>query len=200
MSMVPAPAAIPAHRRVYVFDGTTAQVMRDDDARLTGYSIIDLSDDFVPYIFREKTLGRDDYKKNEYRRTYINVANDITDESNRPLAKGEHNYVELFGIPPSLSVLGKRFLAAAAKPCYGKLRGQVLRGYRGVVRYEGGKGARAILDRYKELKSMVRRAMRQGEVEDGERSRLKQRAGMTSALLSFVFAFVYAMHLFRDAP
>ena len=46
----------------------------------------------------------------------------------------------------------------------------------------------------------VRRAMRQGEVEDGERSRLKQRAGMTSALLSFVFAFVYAMHLFRDAP
>jgi len=157
---LPAPAAIPAHRRIYLFDGGKAQVVRDDDARLAAYSIIDLSDDFVPYIFREKTPGTDDFKKNEYRRTYINVANDVTDESGKALARGDHNYVELFGIPPSLSVLRRRFLDDAAKPCYGKLRGQVLRGYRGAVRYEGGKGARAILDRYKELKSSVRRAMR----------------------------------------
>ncbi len=157
---LPAPVAIPVERRVYLFEGGKAQVMRDDDARLASYSVIDLSDDFVPYIFREKTPGTDDFKKNDYRRTFINIANDIADEAGKPLAKGDHNYVELYGIPPSLSVLRKRFLDDDARPCYGKLRGQVLRGYRGAVRYEGGKGARAILDRYKELKSQVRRAMR----------------------------------------
>jgi hypothetical protein len=159
--LLPAPAAIGAQRRIYLFEGGKAQVVADDDARLAAYDIIDLSDDFVPYLFREETPGQDDHKQNEYRRTYINVANDITDEGGRQLVKGEHNYVELFGIPPSLSVLRRRFLDDASKACYAKLRGQVLRGYRGAVRYEGGKGARAILERYKELRGMVRRSMRQ---------------------------------------
>lgn len=46
----------------------------------------------------------------------------------------------------------------------------------------------------------VRRAARQDDVDEAERVRLKRRAGVTSALLCFVFAFVYTMHLFRDAP
>ncbi len=46
----------------------------------------------------------------------------------------------------------------------------------------------------------VRRANRQGEADEAERAHLKPRAGITSALLCFVFAFVYAMHLFRDTP
>ena len=157
---LPEPAAIPPARRVYLFRDGKAQVVRDDDARLSGHSIIDLSDDFVPFLFREKTPGQDDYMKNDYRQTFINVANDLADESGKPLAKGEHNYVELYGIPPSLSVIRKRFLDDEAKPCYAKLRGQVLRGYRGAVKYEGPKSARAILERYKELKRLVKKAMR----------------------------------------
>jgi len=46
----------------------------------------------------------------------------------------------------------------------------------------------------------VRRAMRKGEVDDDESRRLKKRAGVTSALLSFVFAYLYASHLFQGAP
>ncbi len=46
----------------------------------------------------------------------------------------------------------------------------------------------------------VRRATRQGEVDEEQRARLKRRAGITSALLCFVFAFVYTLHLFREAP
>jgi hypothetical protein len=46
----------------------------------------------------------------------------------------------------------------------------------------------------------VRRAMRRGEVDEDERRRLKKRAGVTSALLSFVFAYLYASHLFQGAP
>ena len=46
----------------------------------------------------------------------------------------------------------------------------------------------------------VRRAMRESEIDDEERARLKRRAGFTSALLCFVFAFIYTTHLFRDVP
>ena len=46
----------------------------------------------------------------------------------------------------------------------------------------------------------VRRANRQGETDEAGRAHLKRRAGVTSALLCFVFAFVYAMQLFRDTP
>ena len=46
----------------------------------------------------------------------------------------------------------------------------------------------------------VRRAMRHAEIDEAERARLKRRAGVTSALLSFVFAYLYASHLFQDGP
>ena len=45
----------------------------------------------------------------------------------------------------------------------------------------------------------VRRAMRQGDVDEDERRRLKKRAAVTSALLSFVFAYLYTRHLFQGA-
>jgi hypothetical protein len=46
----------------------------------------------------------------------------------------------------------------------------------------------------------VRRAMRQGEIDEADRRRLRRRASVTSALLSFVFAFLYTSYLFQDAP
>lgn len=143
-----------------MFHKGKAQVMRDDDARLSAYSIVDLSDDWVPTLFQERTAGKDDFRKNRYRATFIALANDREDEAGNPLPPGEHNYVELYGIPPSLSVVRQRFLNDVAKPCYQKLMPAVLKGYRGAIAYKGGKGARAVLDRYRELKHKVRRAMR----------------------------------------
>ena len=49
---------------------------------------------------------------------------------------------------------------------------------------------------------MVRRAQRKSgqNVEAAEQERLKQRAGFTGALLSFVFSAFYVMHLFQGKP
>jgi len=46
---------------------------------------------------------------------------------------------------------------------------------------------------------MVRRAGREGEPDAAERERLKSRAGVTAALLCFVFSFLYTATLF-DGP
>ena len=44
----------------------------------------------------------------------------------------------------------------------------------------------------------VRRAASRTELDDGEMRRLKVRAGFTSALLCFVFAFFYTGQLFQQ--
>ena len=46
---------------------------------------------------------------------------------------------------------------------------------------------------------LVRRAAKDTEPDETERIRLKRRAGFTSALLCFVFAFIYTSQLFQDA-
>jgi hypothetical protein len=47
---------------------------------------------------------------------------------------------------------------------------------------------------------MVRRAERDGPIDDAGRRHLKQRAGVTAGLMCFVFAVVYVNHLFSGGP
>ncbi len=75
-----------------------------------GLRVIDLSEEFLPYIFWECTPGKDDCKPNPYSDTYRNLAGDLTDEEGHRLKPGEHNYLELYGIPPTLAVLDRRFI------------------------------------------------------------------------------------------
>jgi hypothetical protein len=115
-SIVPKESDIPEDERVYIFKNGKFEAKRVEEAESLGYSVIDLSDDFVPFIFT-------DGKKtpNSYRKTYINMANDRTDEEGKIYKNGESNYLELFGIPPSLSVIEKRFKDDTEKKCFNKL-------------------------------------------------------------------------------
>ncbi len=46
----------------------------------------------------------------------------------------------------------------------------------------------------------VRRAEREHDIDDERRAKLKRRAALTSALLSFVFSFLYMTNLLSPAP
>src|SRR4029079_19488216 len=54
---------------------------------------------------------------NRYRRIFIGLANDQLDNDGEPLQPGEKNYLELYGIFPSLSVLRARFVDDEQHPC-----------------------------------------------------------------------------------
>ena len=75
------------------------------EAEARGYTVVDLGDDWVPYIFSNKTPGLEDASPNRYRETYIGLANDRFDSDGQKLGKHAHNYLELYGIPPTLTVL-----------------------------------------------------------------------------------------------
>jgi hypothetical protein len=100
-------AALPAGQ-TYAYDKGVAKPMPIADAQAAGLLDINLADDWAPFILQD-TGGRgekpEDAKPNAYRETFVGLANDRLDEDGDPARPGNRNYLDVFGIPPSMSVL-----------------------------------------------------------------------------------------------
>jgi len=112
------------------------------DAEKKNLSFIDLRDDFVPMIFSERSEGKDDYSKNTYREIYLKLAQDKTDEDGKELKKHEHNYLELFGIPPTMTVLKDRFTRSRTEACAQSLDYAKFRNLKGFIQWTPGNVAK----------------------------------------------------------
>jgi hypothetical protein len=108
----------PERRAIAVVDGKE-RVVDADLARERGLVIVDLSDDFSPTIFQDGKGAGGVPLANRYRAVFVGLANDRTDGDGDPLPPGERNYLELYGVPPSLSVMRKRFLEDSGRACEG---------------------------------------------------------------------------------
>jgi hypothetical protein len=106
----------PERRAVQVVAGIE-RVIDADLARSRGLTIVDLSDDFAPFIFQDGKASDGAPLPNRYRAVFVGLASDRTDGDGEPLPPGERNYLELYGVPPSLSVMRRRFLEDAARTC-----------------------------------------------------------------------------------
>ncbi|HEX7500530.1 MAG TPA: hypothetical protein VF524_09540, partial [Polyangia bacterium] len=106
----------PERRAIQVVGGKE-RVVDADLAADKGLTIVDLSDDFAPFIFQDGKAADGAPLPNRYRAVFVGLANDRTDGDGEPLPPGERNYLELYGVPPSLSVMRKRFLEDGARTC-----------------------------------------------------------------------------------
>jgi hypothetical protein len=112
---------LPAERRaVTVIDGER-RVVDAEAAVAAGYTLVDLSDTWTPFIFQPQHDAAGREMKNRYRANYLCLANDLCDEDGEALPAGEVNYLELFGIPPTLGVIRERVVADEEKACYGEI-------------------------------------------------------------------------------
>ena len=61
----------------WVFDGPGSAPRKQEipAAEAAGYTVIDLGNNWVPYIFSEKTVGVEDLQTNDYRKRYVDLAN-----------------------------------------------------------------------------------------------------------------------------
>lgn len=117
---------LPPERRALVrVDGAERWV---DAAAIesVGYTLLDLSDAWTPLIFEDQKTAEGVLLPNRYRRVFLGLANDRLDSDGEPLEPGEKNYLELYGVFPSLSVLRARFLQDAAHPCHDQESAAVL--------------------------------------------------------------------------
>jgi hypothetical protein len=109
---------LPPERRALLHLEGVARWVDAAAIEAAGYTLIDLSDAWTPLIFVEHTAADGVPLPNRYRRVFQGLANDQLDSDGEPLEPGEKNYLELYGVFPSLSVLRARFLEDAAQPCH----------------------------------------------------------------------------------
>ena len=106
------PVAALAAGETYVYEGGVARRDTIAAARAAGLLDVDLGDDWAPFILQDGE--GEDAKPNAYRETFVGLANDRLDADGDEARPGEHNFLEVFGIPPSLSVLAARVEADAS--------------------------------------------------------------------------------------
>ncbi len=139
-----------------------------DNAKREGLRVVDLSDEWTPLLFSESDGPAAPVKPNNYRQTFIALANDRTspeevflesaagrtavlgtvppasrspeptelsadeqqalDRAQRALrARRTPNFLEVYGIPPTLSVLARRVQEDVSKSCYGTVDVEAIR-------------------------------------------------------------------------
>ena len=109
---------LPPQRRALVVVNGAERWVDAQAIESVGYTIVDLTDDWTPYIFAEQHTPEGALLPNRYRRVFLGLANDKLDSDGEPLADDEKNYLELYGVFPALSVLRERFVQGAAHPCH----------------------------------------------------------------------------------
>ena len=109
---------IPPLERVLIVEGGVEKFIRAREAEARGYHIVDLRDSWVPNIFRTRVNPEGEQLEHSYREIFVKLANDKGDNDGQPIEEGEFNYLEVFGIPPSMGVLWKRIYREANEPCY----------------------------------------------------------------------------------
>jgi hypothetical protein len=118
---LPPAADLPPERRAVQVVHGTERVVDAEQARGRGLTLVDLSDGWAPAIFQDGTAADGSPLPNRYRPIYDGLASDRTDGDGQPLRPGERNFLELYGIPPSLSALHGRFLADGDRPCFAQV-------------------------------------------------------------------------------
>jgi hypothetical protein len=112
----PAEAPTPAEKALVIENGQEKWIDATQ-AEAAGYTLVDLSDNWTPFIFAPQISQSGRTLNNRYRRVFIGLANDQLDEDGQPLEPGLKNYLELYGIFPSFSVIRARILTDAGRNC-----------------------------------------------------------------------------------
>jgi hypothetical protein len=115
------PLAALAPGETYAYQHGVATKMTIAAATAAGLLDVDLSDGWAPFIFQDGAGPDGRPRPQRYRDTFVALASDRLDEDGMEPRRGEHNYLEVFGIPPTLSVLAARIeedLAPARQSCY----------------------------------------------------------------------------------
>ncbi|HXU61463.1 MAG TPA: L,D-transpeptidase [Polyangia bacterium] len=130
--------AVLAPGETYAYERGTARQQTTEAARAAGLLDVDLSDGWAPFILQDG--DEDPPKPNAYRDTFVGLANERLDADGQPPKPGDkvRNYLEVFGIPPSLSVLASRAdedAAPAREACFDAVDRDGLEAWSGELPY-----------------------------------------------------------------
>jgi hypothetical protein len=117
-TLVPPEPTIPPEKRILIVENGKEAYITETEALSRGFDIIDFRDQWTPYIFKTHQSPEGEPLEHSYREVFVNLANDTGDNEGQPISDEEYNFLEVFGIPPSMSVLWKRIDREINEPCY----------------------------------------------------------------------------------
>jgi len=98
--------------------------------------VMDLGEEWVPYIFTERSLPTETpVAQSTYRATYLALARGEYPGDHHGQRAKKDRYLELYGILPTLNLLRARFREAQKQDCATKLDLEPLKQYQRIVPY-----------------------------------------------------------------
>ncbi|MCB9624367.1 MAG: hypothetical protein R3B99_18380 [Polyangiales bacterium] len=150
-------------------DGSVARQLERRTAREDGLLIVELGEDWTPYLFSEVDAQTGERFPNAYRETFLALARGEIPSDHHGERAARDKYLELYGIPPTIGTLRNRMRAASRLECAETLDLEPLRTFTGFVAYRDNDRARRDLRQFLALERQVARWVeRQGVASHAE--------------------------------
>jgi hypothetical protein len=120
-----------------------------------GHLLLDLGEDWTPYILTERSSPEEELKPNAYRSTYLALARGEFPKDRHGYRAKEDRYLELYGILPTLNLLRQRFEEVRNLECAEELDLAPLRSFDGFLAYDKSRRPARRLARYQLLKPQI---------------------------------------------
>lgn len=146
-------------------NGKTEKKVDAATASLSSKIVLDLGNKWTPYLFTESSGTEENAKPNEYRSTYIALANERWPKDHHGERAREDEYLELYGIAPSLGVLRKRMQKVSKLACAEKLDLSPLQAFDGLVVFRQGQRSERNAIEYRSLHRLVQSHLKRQKVD-----------------------------------
>ena len=133
-----------------------------------GYLLVDIGEAWTPYLFSERASESETRMPNAYRKTFLALARGAYPKDHHGDRARKDKYLELYGIPPTLQLLRRRFQAVKQKDCGPSIDLAPLEAYEGFAAYRGMQKAKAESKRYLLLKRGVDALLKRQKVNTRE--------------------------------
>ncbi len=134
------------------------------EADASGYLLLDLGEHWTPYLFTERGGPDEEPVPNAYRETYLALARGEFPDDHHGERAREDRFLELYGIPPTLGALKKRFDKVSKLECFDKLDLEPLKAFEGFLVYTDNRKAHRQADIFRSAKVNVERLLKQHKV------------------------------------
>jgi hypothetical protein len=140
-------------------DGKPAGEVDLAQPRAPGEIVLDLGEDWAPYIFTERTNASDEKIPQSYRATYLALARGEYPNDHHGARAKKDRYLELYGIPPTLKLLRTRFHETQKQDCGSKYNVEAFKAYQKIVAYIDNPKARRDSSQFLAVEQRVKQLM-----------------------------------------
>lgn len=136
-------------------DGEIAREVEAAEAASEGLMLLELGEDWTPYLFTERDRRTGERIPNAYRPTYLALARGEFPDDHHGERAQRDKYLELYGILPTIGILRGRLEHASELECASELDLTPLRDFDGFVSYRDNDRARRDARRFLVLERQV---------------------------------------------